>query len=83
MVCAFASRREDVLRYLHAPKVRPHPDAGDAAEVEMGHLLGQHKHAPGDIARIAGQFFPKELPAHVGWIPVRNTERSFSTLVRL
>ena len=49
---------------LYDAAVRPHPDAGDAAKVEMGHPLGRHEPAPSDIARVAGQFLPEELPAH-------------------
>src|SRR5262249_52451392 len=49
---------------LYDAPVRPHPDAGDAAEVELGQPLGRHESAPGDISRVARQFLPEELPAH-------------------
>jgi hypothetical protein len=42
----------------------PIQDAGDAVQVEMDHPLGRHEPAPSDIALVAGQFFPEELPAH-------------------
>ena len=36
----------------------------------MSHPLGRDKPTPGDIAGVAGQFLPEELPAHRRMDPV-------------
>ena len=54
--------------------VGSHPDAGDPAEIEMGEPLRRDEPAPGDIAGVAGQLLPEQLPSHRRMDPVRANE---------